>query len=96
MVVKEKAQVGMDDRWIEDPELEELLEAREALKVYNGSYKDADKKAKARVMELADKGQLDTPARCGRFVLEKKTTEPSSRAFDVAGGTRVSIGLADA
>lgn len=66
-----RAQIGLEDNWVEDPEFETLLEerqvAKDALSVAAKEYRALDEKAKAKVSTL--NLQDDEERRCGRFVL---------------------------
>jgi len=46
---KAKAQIGMDDRFVHDDELEELLERRQSLKEGVAEYRQADKAGGSRL-----------------------------------------------
>ena len=91
-----KPQISMDDKFIEDPELEKLLEERQGAKgaasVANKEYRGLDEQAQARVMAL----DLTETVRCGRFLLSKKTISPKEVSFETAESTRARIQLAEA
>ena len=92
MPTKTAPQINMDDEWLEDSKLEELLESREEAKGGQSAYREANKAAKAHIKELG----FDGVKRCGRFLITIKDTDPRSVSFDVDGGRRVSIRNAEA
>lgn len=91
-----RPQISMDDKFIEDPELEKLLEerqvAKEATSVANKEYRGLDEKAQAKVLAL----DLTETVRCGRFLLSKKVIEPKEVSFETAESVRARIQLAEA
>ncbi len=91
MAVKSKAQISMDDRRVDDSELEQLLEDRQAAKEKVSAYHDADKKAKAKITTLKE----TMPYRCGRFIISERTMPPRSVEFETKGSNSVSIKLAE-
>lgn len=86
-----RAQIGMDDQWLEDPDLEALLEDREAAKAAAAHFRKLDKEAKGRILAL----EITDPRRCGRFIISCSPTQPRSVSFDTEAGVRVSIKTAD-
>lgn len=90
-----RPQISMDDKFIEDPELEALLEERqekkESASEANSAYREVDDKAQAQVLAL-DLPE-EPPTRCGRFLLSKKTTDAQEVSFERAERTRASIRL---
>lgn len=90
MVTKARAQIHMDDTIIEDAELEKLLEGRQELKESVSAYRQADKKAKAKIATIV----MPTPYRVGRFVISKQPVAAKSVAFDTEECSRVTIKLA--
>jgi hypothetical protein len=84
---KARPQIGMDDQWIEDPELLDLLERRDALKTAATAFAKTTKAAKGKILALAFTG----PRRCGRFIITCSLSKPRSVSFDTEEGVRVSI-----
>lgn len=91
MVTKTRAQIGMEDNWVNDEKLEELLEEREQIKKSASDYRKADKEAKAKIAEYENK----MPFRCGRFIISSKMISPRSVEFEITGGSKISIKTAD-
>ena len=89
---KIKAQMSLDDRLVDNPELLELLENREALKVGARDYRTADKVAKAKIKTLEE----PMPFRIGRFIVDKKERGSRSVSFEMAASESISITAADA
>jgi hypothetical protein len=88
MTVKAKAQVHMEDQFIEDPELEQLLEDREAAKAKAAEYYALDTKAKSAIIALGPDGKR----RCGRFIVSTKATAGRTvDSFETKAGVRVNI-----
>lgn len=92
MATKTAPQISMEDEWLEDTKLEELLEGREEAKSGKTAYVEADKAAKEHIKAL----NFDGVKRCGRFLITVKATEVTSVSFDRGGGRRVSIKNAEA
>ena len=91
MGTKAKAQIGMDGKFVHDDELEELLEKRQSLKEGVAEYRQADKEARKKIGTIT----VETPYRCGRFIIEESMTQPGHVEFDKAGGSRLKIKTAD-
>ena len=87
MAIKDKAQIHMDYKIIEDEELMELLEGREELKATVNEYRKLDKTVKDRIESMAN----EIPFRCGRFVIERKEIAAKSVAYDTEESTTISI-----
>ncbi len=68
MTTTVKAQISMDDRIIQDPELEGLLERRLDAQTLATDYRKADKKCKDRIKSMS----VQMPFRVGRFLISKK------------------------
>lgn len=91
--VKTEAQIGMEDQFIEDAELENLLEERDELNDERldvaGRFREKDAAAKERV------GVYDIPMgeyrRVGRFIVQRKMTESAEVSFSRGGGERIQI-----
>lgn len=92
MAVRKRAQVGLEDTWVRDAELEQLLEDREEKKKGFVEYNDADKKARGRIATIV----TPMPYRCGRFVISETIVEPKTVQFDTDGSKRLNIKLAEA
>ena len=84
---KTQAQVGFDDKIVENPELEALLEKREEQKEHAAAYRKADKEAKEKIATVA----TPMPYRVGRFLIDKQTVPAKSVSFETDEGIRVSI-----
>lgn len=93
MPVKARAQVSFDEAVVDDKELLEVLEKRESMKEAMAEYKRLDRAAKARIDEK--KYGDDGDVRVGRFIVGQRPTEPRHADFDVAGGVRVVIKVAE-
>ena len=89
MGTKVTEQISMEDVIIENPELLDLLEKRQALKEGVSAYRHADKEAKKKIETMTP----PPPFRIGRFVIAKSTTQPRSVSFDIEAGDRISIKL---
>lgn len=87
MVTKTRAQIHMDDKIIENPELEKLLEDRQELKGSVSEYRKADKAAKYKILSIA----TPTPYRVGRFIITKKDVPGKPVAFETADSLRITI-----
>jgi hypothetical protein len=78
----------MDDKWLEDPTLEELLMSRETAKEAKGraaaTFNGWDDNAKAHIetLNLTE----DEPRRCGAFLVSVTRSKAKSISFDVEGG----------
>lgn len=90
---KATPQISMEDEWLADPDLEALLENREAAKEGVAAFRNLDKLAKGQVMALGINGH---PKRCGRFLLACSPTKPRSISFETKESLRVSIRTAEA
>ena len=93
MVTKTKArpQIHMDDKIVEDAELERLLEERQALKESVSSYRKADQAAKDKIRSM----ETQTPYRVGRFIISKQAVPAKSVAFETTEGSRFTIKTID-
>ena len=89
MASKVAAQIGMDDKWIKDPELEELLEKRQELKAGVSEYRKADKDAKDKLKEV----QTPVPFRIGRFIINKSERQAKEVSFEVGPSSSLNIKL---
>jgi len=93
--VKSQDQLGMDEKVVDHPELEELLEKRLAKKVLldvaRKAYDVAAEEASVEIVELrmAD----DTAVRVGRFRITKRAIPARSVAFDAKASSRIQITL---
>lgn len=88
---KEKAQISMDEKVIDNPELEKLLEERQEAKELATEFRKADKKVKDEIAKI----EILEPIRIGRFVISKKSTEGRHVDFETMPGMRVSIKTKD-
>ena len=88
VATKTAPQISMDDKWLEDPALEELLNSRETAKEAKGRAASAfngwDDKAKAHIetLNLTE----DEPRRCGAFLVSVTRSKGKSVSFDIEGG----------
>lgn len=88
MPAKAKAQIQMEDHFIENPALEEVLEEREALIPNLKKYRRLDSQAKSAIIAL----NLEGERRCGRFIISAKAMEGRTvDSFERKGGVRVNI-----
>ena len=78
MVTKVKAWIHLEDKVMDNPELEKVLEERQELKQSVSDYRKADKKAKAEIQKV----QTPLPFRIGRFIIGKQVMPPKSVAFE--------------
>lgn len=98
MAPRVRPQISMDDRFIEDPELEAMLEewqeAKESMSEARQLFSPLDEKAKARVLGL----DLATgeKVRCGRFVLSKTEQDEKSVEFTRTAKVKPHIKLLEA
>ena len=91
MATKAKAQISMDDKFVHDDELEDLLEKRQSLKGGIADFRQADKEVRKKIGTIT----VETPFRCGRFIISESMSQPGHVEFDKAGGTRLTIKTAD-
>jgi len=84
---KPKAQIGMDDNIVQNPDLEALLDKREGLKEYTAEYRKVDKDAKAKIATIT----TPMPYRVGRFLIATQSVPAKSVSFETDPGTRVTI-----
>jgi hypothetical protein len=86
-------QLGMDEKVVQIPALEDALEerqsAKEALGEARKTYAEAHEAASAEIakLELPD----DTPVRAGRFRITRSAVSARSVAFETKPTTRVTI-----
>lgn len=90
-------QLGLDERIVEDPELEAALEQREAHKRSLGAVRKMYDGAHAAALVVIERLELPdaAPIRVGRFRLERSTTPPRNVTFETKGSSRVRIRLID-
>lgn len=87
-----QAQIGIDDKWIEDGELLAKLEDREEAKDGRKAFLKLDKEAKAMILARG----ITKPVRCGRFIVGAKEVEGREvESFETKDSVRVSIKTAD-
>ena len=93
MSTKVKAQLGMDERVVEDSELEAKLEAREGLAQARRTavirFKGADQQARD-ALEALDI-EVGTPVRIGRFRVTKQPLGSRSVSFETDPTVRLRI-----
>ena len=88
---KIKAQISMDDKVVNNPELEKLLEEWQKLKQSVSGFRKADKKAKAEIQKV----QMPLPFRIGRFIIGRQVIAAKSIAFETAQSERITIKTVD-
>lgn len=88
--VRNKSQLHMDDKVIEDSELSQMLEDREEAKAGVKAYREIDKKVKAKIESM----DVQPPYRIDRFIITKSNVPSRSVSFDTNPSTRISIKLA--
>lgn len=95
---RRKAQISMDEKWLEDPDLLDVLERREEsrghLEEYRKIYSQVDQEAKGAMAELPQLGE--GPVRIGRFVLSRKEVGAKSVSFNSKAKVEFGIKLAKA
>ena len=91
MATKVRAQISMDDKVVDNPELEQLLEERQELKQSVSDYHKADKKTKAKIQTV----QTPLPYRVGRFIIGKQNVAAKSVAFETGETNRITIKTVD-
>ena len=91
MASKQKSQIGMEDKWVKDPELEALLEKREKLKAGQQAFRATDKEAKEKLAKVTE----PVPYRIGRFLISKNIRKRHEVNFTTEAGESISIALAD-
>jgi len=87
MAPKTKAQIGLEDRMVNNPELEKLLEERHALKASVSLFRKADLVAKEKILAVNE----TMPYRVGRFLITKQSIPGKTIAFETSDAIRVSI-----
>lgn len=97
MATKAEGQLGMDERIVEDPEVEAALERRQTAKdqasAVRARYEEANVAAAAAIdgLNLAE-GEV---VRIGRFRVSRNSVPARSVAFETEATTRVSIVAAE-
>lgn len=97
-MARRKAQIGLDDEWIKDTDLEALLEEREELNnerlAASKLFKEKDGAAKERI------AAYDFPAgetrRCGAFLISKRIAAAREVEWHAPEGEVLSITKAEA
>lgn len=88
-------QIGLEDKFIEDPDVVQVLEEREELKAAKKKatkeYNDKHAAAKDRIEKLAI--PIGGAVRVGRFRLERTPVAGRSVSFEIAETTRVAIAV---
>lgn len=99
MAIRGRAQIALAEKFIEDPELEQLLEERETAsdekKQAADEFKEIDEKAKDHIARVAPDIPVGERRRCGRFVISKSESEPADVAFKRGGGVRLNIRVSE-
>lgn len=91
MAVATKMQVHMEDKFIEDDGLLQLLHEREEAKLAaasaRGEFRDLDDRARG----LIGQKEINGTVRCGPFLIIVSEEDPKDVSFTRKGGTRVRI-----
>lgn len=85
-----KPQIHMDDKIVQDPELEHMLEERQELKQAVSEYRKVDKDVKSRLRSIG----TPTPYRVGRFVISKRDVSAKTVSFETQASFSFTIKLA--
>lgn len=95
--MKATNQIAMDERIVEDKELEGLLETRAHAKAEASEASKTAQKAHESAMAALDKLQLadGDVIRVGRFRIERKDSEVKHVEFDTEAKVRLVIGAGD-
>lgn len=95
MPARDKDQLALDEKVVDDPKLERLLDQRGAARDQRAAaaaeFDKADQAAKAAIDAL-DLG-VDTAIRVGRYRITKTMSEPRAVSFETESKERISIGL---
>lgn len=95
MPAHDKIQLALDEKVVEDADLERLLDVRTAAKdrlsQVQAEYRKADEAARTAIEKL-DIG-LDAAVRVGRYRITRTMTEGGVRSFEVAPKERTLIGM---
>lgn len=88
-------QLAIDERVIEDAELEDALERREKAKAKAAAARKAFATVQDEAKGLLGRHELgEAPVRVGRFVVTARALPARSVAFDTDPSTRISIRVA--
>lgn len=87
---KTQAQIGMEDKVIDDPALEKMLEERQELKQGVADYRVKDKAAKQKIAGIETEG----PFRVGRFIISRNPVPAKAVSFETGESIRLNIKLA--
>jgi hypothetical protein len=101
--IKADDQLGMDERVIQDPDIEQALEARQRAKderaEKNLAVKNATEKVKSLIsrLEMPDPSDEDKPSvvRVGRFRITKRFVKGKTVSFATEDRVQLTFGLAD-
>jgi hypothetical protein len=101
--IKADDQLGMDERVIQDPDIEQALEERQRAKderaEKNLAVKNATEKVKSLIgrLEMPDPSDEEKPivVRVGRFRITKRFVKGKTVSFVTEDRVRMSFGLAD-
>jgi hypothetical protein len=90
---KAQDQLGLDEKVIDDPELEEALEDREKVKAQRSALNAKFKESHGRAVDLIDELDIteDTVVRCGRFRLSVSHVDSRSVEFTTSPTDRLMI-----
>lgn len=95
MSTRDQAQLGLDEKVVDDAALLAALDERQAAKDALGEARKTYTKLHDEVRSRIDRLDLgvDTAVRVGRYRIAKTETTARSVAFDVDAKERISIGL---
>jgi hypothetical protein len=93
--VKNRAQVSMEDKFLENPELEQQLEDRESARLEmvraQKAFRKLDEVAKGYILEIAPTAEV----RCGRFILSVRDRPARTvDSFETKAATLATIKVA--
>lgn len=87
---KTRPQISLDEKIVEDPELEKMLDDRQELKQSVAEYRKVDKDVKSRLGSIT----TPTPYRIGRFVIDKRDISAKKVEFETQASFSFTIKLA--
>ena len=91
MATKKQAQIRLDDRILQEPEIEAMLENRQDLKEGATAFRKADKEVKSKLSSL----NQPMPFRIGRFIIDRQVRGAKHVEFDSEAGSTLKIKTAD-
>lgn len=93
-----RPQIGLDDKWIEDADLEELLGEREEINQERLEVNGRFKEKHAACMDRINIYDIPTGTfrRCGAWVIETASRASEEKTITTRGGRKITISKADA